>query len=185
MFCGSFEGKDERTHCCRGNTTVWSAVADDHSSIGSAANGCCFLFHNTSPHICPCRNQEQPCVLPDATQAHQIFRFHQTPCARETENTCKYQSKRCYICARGPAIGSDIRLRVRGRGGTLAPWLEAFGVKKKNASASDIDSTQSEQASITHTHRTESQTARRAAATDRSEQAWPKHQVRAATAAHL
>lgn len=85
-------------------------------------------------------------------------------CAQETENTCKYQSERCHFCTWGPTSRSDIWLR--GRGGTLAPWWRHLESTKPPfvlgfwetcwmyghmtaASASNIYSTQSEEASIT------------------------------------
>lgn len=118
------------THCCRGNPTVGALLQMSAPLSAWLPTDVVSCFHSTSPHVCPCRNQEQPCVLPDATQPHQIFRFHLTPCARETENTCKYQSERCYICARGPTIGLDIRLR--GHGGKLGTFAEAFRVNKNH-----------------------------------------------------
>lgn len=177
MFCGALESEDDLTHCCHGNTAVDASlqmlaplsarwVKDVVSSFTGPRRAFAFV---------PRRSQEQPCVIPDSTQAHQIFIFHQT---LRTRNRRHVQSEWCHFCSCGPTSRSHIWLK--GRRGTLAPWwrhLESttppfiVGFWKTcwmyghMASASDTYSTQSEQASIADNRKSVCHTASRAAVT--------------------
>lgn len=107
----------------------WCIVAEACSFVSSVGKGCCFLFHSTSPwvRVCPCRNQEQPCVLPDATQAHQIFIFHQTLCTRNRKHVQISKWTVSFLRVGPNVTFRYLAKRARRRISTL---VEAFGVNK-------------------------------------------------------